>query len=239
MTHDGPIHTPESSPALGWTAEEGWIETSCPPIHFPFFQERGHEISLDDDLALDQSSAMKLQKFALELDKMSLKPELIAGDNGLSKPRVFDFGQKHEFGLGIRDGMIDKDAAGLSDGFDDEHAWHDPHFREMSLEKRLIVGDIFQGDDRLSRLHAQNAVDEKKGIAVGKNLQDPFDVDQGTVPLFAGGFRSVVALDNVFGHIDGRVEIDGSALVQVKNDIQPLFLAELGDDRDELILNSL
>ena len=66
--------------------------------------------------------------------------------------------------------------AGLRHGFNHQHAGHDGVAGEMPLEERLVEGDILDGNQTLGALKLHHAIDEKKGIAMGKEVQNLLDI---------------------------------------------------------------
>jgi len=71
----------------------------------------------------------------------------------------------------IGQGCKYENAARLCHALDQESGRHTPVLWGMASEKTFICGDIFQGDDTLSRQDLQNPVDEHEGKSVGQHLQ--------------------------------------------------------------------
>ena len=72
------------------------------------------------------------------------------GVTGRAEAGVFDAGEDHELGVAVGDLVEQERAAGLGDGFDHEDAGHDGVAGEVALEKLLVDGDVFDGDDALA-----------------------------------------------------------------------------------------
>jgi hypothetical protein len=48
----------------------------------------------------------------------------------------------------------------------------------VALEKRLVDGDILDGDQAFSRLELDNAIDQQEGVAMRQEFQDLLDVER-------------------------------------------------------------
>ena len=90
---------------------------------------------------------------------------------------------------GLGKGMKQQYTAGLRQRLDDQHAGHDLVVGKMAQEKRLVVGDIFQGQDGFLGLDLLHPVNQQKGIPMGKDPQDFFYIKDGRAIFLWGLLR--------------------------------------------------
>src|SRR5690606_37374635 len=76
---------------------------------------------------------------------------------------------------------------------DDEHAGHDRLAGEMSLEMRLVERDVLDADAAVVTVHLDDAVDEKKRIAMRQELQNALNVDAFELARPGCPFRHLVS----------------------------------------------
>jgi hypothetical protein len=151
-------------------------------------EERSQHLPFDGDLAVDERSADDLDKPAFGLDDLALEAELVARHHGPPELHVIDLAEKNEFLFGLGDGIKKQYAARLGHAFDDQHAGHDPDRGKMTLKEFFVVADVLERDDRFPLLEREHPVDEEKRVAMGKKIQDVFDVIQGDARYFVVAF---------------------------------------------------
>ena len=92
-------------------------------------------------------------------------------------------------------------SAGLGHGFDHEHSGHHGLLRKVSLEIRLIAGDVFNAYDMLLA-HVDDFVDKQERIAVGQQFAYAVYVHQRLHIRIVDGslkFLALKFLANLFG----------------------------------------
>src|SRR6185436_4652521 len=135
---------------------------------------RGH-VGFGHDLAVDFADTAHLANHAANLDDLELEPDLISRLYRASELHVVERHEVDDLALRVPDRSHQQHAAHLRHRFDDENAGHDWMPRKMSLEERLVDGDVLQSHDPLLLLDLQNPIHQQEGIAVWQNLHDVFD----------------------------------------------------------------
>src|SRR5690348_16239329 len=74
--------------------------------------------------------------------------------------------------------------ASLCHGLDDEEAWHDHRTAPIAAEEGLVGADILQAADANARFHLDDAVHEKKGKSMWKQLEKVLDVHCWVLPAW-------------------------------------------------------
>ncbi len=72
----------------------------------------------------------------------------------------------------------------LSHRLHNEGSRHNRVTRKMSLKERFIITDAFDPHSSLTRLQLEDPIYQKKRIAVGQDVQDFFDFQFSSPPLF-------------------------------------------------------
>src|SRR5215471_11597102 len=89
------------------------------------------------EFVADIGSALHPPDDALPNQHVHFEAQLISGNNRAAKARLFDAGEEHE--LALRANLVEQQhGAGLSHGFDDQHAWHDRVSGEVTLKILLV-----------------------------------------------------------------------------------------------------
>src|SRR5699024_2248057 len=72
----------------------------------------------------------------------------------------------------------EQDAGGLGRGLDDQYARHHRMAWKVTLEERLVDGDVLDGGDALAGFQFDHAVDQEERVAVGQQTLDVLHVDR-------------------------------------------------------------
>ena len=138
-----------------------------------------HNHGFDGDLPVYFGNGVEFADAAPAGQQLDFKDELVAGDDLAFETGFVYTGEEEEFvflaAAFAEDGEC---AAGLRHGFDDEYAGHDGQVGEMTLELRLVHGDVFNRGQGFHRLEGGNAVELQKRIAVGDEFLDVFGFDR-------------------------------------------------------------
>src|SRR5437762_9205081 len=135
---------------------------------------RGH-VGFGDDLTVDFPYAAHLANGSPQLDDLELEPYLVSR---FYRPAEFHVVQRHEvdnLALRIFNRSHQQHASDLRHRLDDQHARHDRVAWEMSLEKRLVDGDVLEPYYALFFLDLEDPVHQQERIAVWQHLHDVFD----------------------------------------------------------------
>ena len=90
------------------------------------------------------------------------QPQLIARAHRPAKLGALDSGKHHDFVAAVFDFGQQQRAAGLRDGFHNQHSRHDGQPGKVSREKRFVDGHVLDGDDALFALQIKHAVDQQE-----------------------------------------------------------------------------
>src|SRR6185437_8639254 len=135
------------------------------------------EHGLAGHLAVDVCLAFDAPGPGAEREHVDLNAELVAWGYGLAELGALDPGEDDKFLMTIGQLVRHDDAARLGHGLDHQHTRHDGMTGKMSLEERLVDGDVFDGDAALAGLEFNDAVNQEKRVAVREKTQDFLDVD--------------------------------------------------------------
>ena len=86
--------------------------------------------------------------------------------------------EHHQLVVAILDFRQQQGAAGLSDGFDDQHARHNRQVGEVPREEWLVYRDILDRYNALLAREIDDAVNQQEGMAVWQNAQDLIDIQR-------------------------------------------------------------
>src|SRR5579872_1940472 len=138
-------------------------------IRLAVHQHAAHD-AFCGNVAVHCGHRLQLAEFYLPLQHRHLDAQLISGHHRAPETRLIHRGQIEQFFIAIRNFRKQQQSAGLGHPFDDQHARHDRFAREMTLEKALIDGDVFQADDALQPLDFDDRVHQQERIAVRQNF---------------------------------------------------------------------
>jgi glutamate carboxypeptidase len=105
--------------------------------------------------------------------------ELIPGQDGPPKTGALDTGKHHQLLIAILYFGQQQGAAGLSNGFDNQHSGHDRQARKMAGKKWLIDADILDSDNALFVFEIDHAIDHQKRKTMWQNAANFVDVQSG------------------------------------------------------------
>src|ERR1035437_4326322 len=130
--------------------------------------EFAHDFGFGDDYAIHGGHTGHLGHAGFALEDLHLHAQGVAGHHGAAEARGFDGHQEHQFIGAVRHIVEHQDARRLGHGLHDEHAGHDRKIREMAGDLGLVGGDALDADDAIG-LHLDDAVDQKKWVAMGQD----------------------------------------------------------------------
>ena len=105
--------------------------------------ERAGKLGFDRHVAIDKTLAYHFEIAIALLQNSDLNPELVSRNDGLTKAAVVYSRKVDQLGIPALIAAEQKNDPHLSQRFDQKHSGHDGVVRKMSLEKRLIDGDVF------------------------------------------------------------------------------------------------
>src|SRR5450759_4199915 len=140
----------------------------------------------------------KFHQAAPLLKYLGLEHQRIARDDGTLEARAVDAGKivdrlVVQF---LAQGLERKQCGRLRHGLDDQHPGHDGKVRKVSLEERLVDGDILERPDTFAGHELKHAIDEQKRIAVREIFLDFVDI-HGTHDVSPSGFRNFLSLSAI------------------------------------------
>ncbi len=118
-----------------------------------------------------------------------LDPQLVARHHWPPETGALDSCKHHEFLMPVLDFGQQQCAASLSNGFNDQNPRHDWQVWKVSCKKRLVDGDILDGNDALLASEINDPVDEQERKPVGENPQNVLNIKPGVFGRrsFGGG----------------------------------------------------
>lgn len=120
---------------------------------------------------------MQASSRAPKCQNINLDAELVARSYGAAEARALNSGEDQQLVIALGHLGEKKGGAGLGHSFHDQNARHDGIAREVSHEKRLVDGDILDGDDALGAHQFNHAIDQQERITVGQNLENSADIE--------------------------------------------------------------
>jgi len=133
-------------------------------------------LCLRDHLSLYSRDALHPASRPADLENFHLQAKLVAGSYRAPEP---DPVQAHEVDhLSIRalHRPHHQATAGLCHGLDDQHPGHDGVAWKVTLKEGLVDRDVLEADDTGRALDFDDAIDEKKRVAMRESLKDSFDI---------------------------------------------------------------
>src|ERR1700687_3228057 len=106
-------------------------------------------------------------------------PQLISRHHWTPESRLLDPRKHHQHLVAVRNLGQQQQPSRLRDCFHYQHARHDRLVWKVSLKKGLGNGHVFQRDNALHPHQFDNAVDQKKWIAMGQDLENIANIHPG------------------------------------------------------------
>src|SRR5262245_31781772 len=192
-TQKGPTSTSSASSAPGST-----IAVGCTlQLGIILIQDHGTDLGLRHHLPVDLGLAIKSPGASAAANLAHMVVKVIAGQHGFAELGAVYPHKIHELRLvvGAEVGHTQR-PGGLCQAFDDQHSGHDRKAREVPLKEGLVDGDALDADAAFIAIHFDQAVDQQKRIAMGKQLHDARDVGAaelllGSLRLFHGSTRTM------------------------------------------------
>jgi len=131
---------------------------------------------LTSNLAVDKRLGLHATQARLEGKHIDLDAQLVAGGHRAAELGLFNAGEDGQFLVAVGNLVEHDDGAGLGHCFDDQHAGHQRVAGKVALKERLIHGYILDGHQALAALELDDAVNQQKRVAVGKQSQDFLDI---------------------------------------------------------------
>src|SRR5579883_578982 len=197
----GPISTPRSILALGWTIAVGWITGRCRARRPSCVQDRRvepeepriggdgkHELGRDDELIVDAPFCAHPADITLVLGQVHFHHEPVPGNDGAAKFAGVDPRQIRRLSRELA--RLEDDAASqLRERFDHVDAGQERVAGKMSREDGLGRGDVLVAQGPHAGLELDDAIDQQNRIAVRQNLRDLPDVEFHALPYFQSARR--------------------------------------------------
>src|SRR6266404_4460289 len=192
ILHDESIFAAGSRMAVGWTFISGasgllllwrWVVVSigcgaCPSVTV---HEPTGDDCLGNSLVFDENRALHAHGIAAPGLHVHFDSQLVSGNDWPTEACFLNPRKNHELAFAIRDFGQQERPAGLRDGFDDQHTWHDGKIRKVAGKKWLVDGDVLDGYDALHAHQIDHAVDQQKRVAMRQDAHDFMNVELGVL----------------------------------------------------------
>src|SRR5512143_491995 len=176
---NAPTSTSAASSAPGSTSAVAWMRGTSPALRaVGGIAQRGEQLGLGDELAVDERAHRVLAHAAHLANQVGLERQPVAGKHAAAEARAVDAREEEQRAVArpAAGGAPGEDRGELRERLDDEHGGHYREFREMTLEERLVHRDVLDASNRRRRNERRDAVEEEHGIPVRQVLHDLADV---------------------------------------------------------------
>ena len=139
--------------------------------------------------------------------KVNLEDKGITGNHFLTELHIRNLHEVSTPTLGFLYSIQYQQTAALGHGFNLQYTWHHRFLREMSLEERLITGDVLHTDNA-GRTDRDHLVNQLHGIAMGEKLTDSVHIHDGSLVGIVEGCLHLM-LTNFLAQQPCELVIDG------------------------------
>ena len=139
--------------------------------------------------------------------QINLEDECVAWNNLLAELHVVNLHEVCGPALWLLQRVQHEQTATLCHRLNLQHARHHRLLREVSLEERLVGGDILDADNRIGT-QRDNLINQLHGVAVGQQFANLVDVHYWLLIGVVNGCLDFVLAD-LATHLAGELVIDG------------------------------
>jgi len=139
--------------------------------------QHGADFGFADDIAINLRSTLIPPHILALVGLLHVKLNTVTRNHGLAEFRIIDRHEVNELGTLDEAAAHAKRARRLGHTFNQKHAGHHRHLREVTLKLRLIECDILDANAAIITITFNDAIDQQEWIAMWQGLQQFEDVD--------------------------------------------------------------